>query len=85
MEALQFIQIDPKEFQSEIIKGVIQALGNPKEEEILMTQQEVADFYKVSKATVIKWQKEGKIKAYSISNERRYKKSELISALTEMK
>lgn len=85
MEALQFIQIDPQNFKDEIISGVIKALEKPKDEEELLTQQEVADFYKVSKPTIIKWQKDGKIKAYSINNERRYKKSELLSALVLMK
>ena len=85
MEALQFIQIDPQNFKDEIIRGVIKALEKPKDEEELLTQQEVADFYKVSKPTIIKWQKDGKIKAYSINNERRYKKSELLSALVLMK
>lgn len=82
METLQFIQVNPKDFQNEIINGILEVLSKPKEDEVLLTQKEVAEFYKVSKATIIKWQKEGKINAYSIDNERRYKKSELIEALT---
>jgi len=85
MQAIQFIQINPQDFKEEIINGFLKAIGKPKDEEILLTQQEVADFYKVSKATIIKWQKSGKINAYSIDNERRYKKSELLSALILMK
>lgn len=85
MESLQFIQINPQEFKDDIIKGLLSAMIKTKDDEVLLTQQEVADFYKVSKATIIKWQKEGKINAYAIDNERRYKKSELIDALVQMK
>jgi excisionase family DNA binding protein len=85
METLQFIQMNPKDFKNEIINGILEIMAKPKEEEVLLTQKEVADFYRVSKATIIKWQKEGKIKAYSIDNERRYKKSELLDNLVLMK
>lgn len=85
MESLQFIQINPQDFKDDIIKGLLSAMIKPKDDEVLLTQQEVADFYKVSKATIIKWQKDGKINAYAIDNERRYKKSELIDALVQMK
>ena len=85
METLQFIQMNPKDFQNEIINGILEIMSKPKEEEVLLTQSEVADFYRVSKTTIIKWQKSGKIKAYSIDNERRYKKSELLDNLVLMK
>jgi excisionase family DNA binding protein len=85
METIQFIQMNPKEFQMEIINGILAVLEKPKEDEVLLTQSEVCTFYKVSKTTIIKWQKEGKIKAYSIDNERRYKKSELLDGLVLMK
>jgi excisionase family DNA binding protein len=85
METLQFIQMNPKDFQTEIINGILAVLEMPKDDEVLLTQSEVCSFYKVSKTTIIKWQKEGKIKAYSIDNERRYKKSELLDSLILMK
>jgi excisionase family DNA binding protein len=85
MEAIQFIQVNPKDFQNEIIKGILEIIAKPKDDEVLLTQSEVCAFYKVSKPTIIKWQKEGKIKAYSIDNERRYKKSELLDTLVLMK
>jgi hypothetical protein len=85
METLQFIQMDPKNFQEEIINGILAVLEKPKEEEVLLTQSEVCTFYKVSKTTIIKWQKEGKIKVYGIDNERRYKKSELLDSLILVK
>jgi hypothetical protein len=85
METLQFIQMDPKNFQKEIIDGILAILSKPKEEEVLLTQSEVCAFYKVSKTTIIKWAKEGKVKVYSIDNERRYKKSELLDSLVLMK
>ena len=85
METLQFIQMNPEDFKNEIIKGILEIVAKPKEEEVLLTQSEVCAFYKVSKPTIIKWQKEGKIKAYAIDNERRYKKSELLDSLVLMK
>lgn len=85
MELIQFIQVNPKEFQNEIINGILAIMAKPKEDEVLLTQSEVCAFYKVSKPTIIKWQREGKIKAYSIDNERRYKKSELLDNLVLVK
>lgn len=84
MEAIQFINITPTEL-SHIIKNEVIEFIKPKEEEELLTQKEVADFYKVSVQTIIKWQKDGKIKAYAIANERRYKKSELLDNLKLVK
>jgi len=85
METLQFIQMNPKEFQKEIINGILEIMEKPKEDEVLLTQKEAAAFYKVTVQTIIKWQKDGKIKAYAIDNERRYKKSELLDNLKLMK
>lgn len=82
---IQFIEVSPKEFQDEIIRGILEIMNQPKETEELLTQTEVCAFYKVSKPTIIKWQKEGKINAYAIDNERRYKKSELMSNLVLIK
>jgi excisionase family DNA binding protein len=84
-KTIQFIQVSPNEFREEIIKGILEIMNPVKEQEELLTQTEVCAFYKVSKPTIIKWQKEGKIKAYSIDNERRYKKSELLESLVLMK
>jgi excisionase family DNA binding protein len=82
---IQFIEVNPKEFQEEIIKGILEILNAPKEAEELLTQTEACAFYRISKPTIIKWQKEGRIKAYAIDNERRYKKSELLDILILMK
>jgi excisionase family DNA binding protein len=84
MEPIQFTQLDPEKLKKVLVDGLLEILS-PVLTDGLMTQQEVADFYKVSTATIIKWQKEGKIKAYAIDNERRYKKSELMENLTLMK
>jgi len=84
-KTIQFIQVNPKEFQEEIIKGILAIMNPVQEQEELLTQTEVCAFYKVSKPTIIKWQKEGKINAYAIDNERRYKKSELMSNLVLIK
>lgn len=84
MEAIQFTQLDPSSLKKEILEGILTILS-PVLTDGLLTQQEVADFYKVSKPTIIKWQKQGRIKAYAIDSERRYKKSELMDALILMK
>ena len=44
MESLQFIQINPQEFKDDIIKGLLSAMIKTKDDEALLTQQEVADF-----------------------------------------
>lgn len=84
MKAIQFINTTPDEL-NELIVAAVSAFFKPKEEEILLTQKEVAAFYKVSVQTIIKWQAEGKIKVYGIANERRYKKSELLNNLIQLK
>jgi excisionase family DNA binding protein len=84
MEPIQFTQLDPEKLKKVLVDGLLKILS-PVLTDGLMTQQEVADFYKVSKKTIVKWQKEGKIKAYAIDNERRYKKSELMDNLILMK
>jgi len=84
-KSIQFIQVTPEYLTDMIAKGVLAIINPQKEQEILLTQTEVAAFYRVSKPTIIKWQKEGKINAYAIDSERRYKKSELISNLVLVK
>ncbi|MVO09777.1 helix-turn-helix domain-containing protein [Flavobacterium sp. TP390] len=85
MEAVQITNLSPLEL-SRLIKNEVMEFVKPKEEEEeLLTQKEVAGFYKVSVQTIIKWQKDGIIKAYAIGNERRYKKSELIKNLILIK
>ena len=53
METLQFIQMNPKDFQNEIINGILEIMSKPKEEEVLLTQSEVCAFYKVSKPQML--------------------------------
>ncbi len=86
MEAVQFVQLDPSSLKKELLEGILTILS-PIITDGLMTQQEVADFYKASKPTIIEWQKKGKIKVYTIPGTtlRRYKKSELMDALILMK
>lgn len=79
---IQFINISPEEFARNIVKQVLE-LQNP-EEEAMLTQQEIADYYKVTKQTIINWQKRGVINAYLIDNVIRYKKSELNEKLKKI-
>jgi uncharacterized protein YjcR len=78
------IRLDTEKLKEDLVEGILKILS-PILTDGLMTQQEVADFYRVSPATIIKWQKDDKIKAYAIADERRYKKSELMDNLILMK
>src|SRR5688572_4998722 len=53
----------------------------PQPEEELMTTGEATKILRVSKVTLSKWRKEGRIKFYRIGTRVRFKKSELMAAL----
>lgn len=57
----------------------------PKEPEELMTQKDVAKLLDVSNVTVWKYTKDGTIKGYRIAGQVRYKRSEILQSLTEIK
>lgn len=50
-----------------------------------MTRSEVCDFLKISKPTLHKWTKEGKIEGHRIGKFVRYKKEDVISSLTQIR
>ncbi len=90
MEAINFEQLPSVvlELQKEVsnfkslMTNVIEA---SKKEEELLTVQETADFFKISKPTLYRWINEGAITVYGVSGSRFFKKSELIESLTALK
>lgn len=87
MQAVQFIQITPEEFQESILNGVqeqislLKAEFQPKESTEYLTRNEVAQLLKVDLSTVHNWTKKGKIKAYGLGNRVYYKRHELNQSL----
>jgi len=53
-------------------------IESDKNKEIVFTRNEALDFLKVTGATLIRWQKSGKIKFKAIGGRRYYLKSELM-------
>lgn len=53
----------------------------PKEQEELMTRQEVADYFKINITTLWNWTKRGKLISYGIGYRVYYKRSEIESSL----
>lgn len=79
MEAIQFINITPTELSKMLRSEITDLIKEKEKSEELLTQKEVANFYKVSVQTIINWQKAGIINVYNIGNEKQYKKSKLIN------
>lgn len=81
MEAIQFINITPTELSKMLRSEITDLIKEKEKSEELLTQKEVANFYKVSVQTIINWKKAGIINVYNIGNEKQYKKSKLINNL----
>lgn len=85
MGAIQFINKHPEEFLHEISQLIDQKIHEHfkkfkmEHQEQILTQKEAAKFLRISKGTLIKWCKIGKIKSYKIGKQLRYKKSELLN------
>jgi excisionase family DNA binding protein len=77
------------DFKNEIISGVITALkhfGNDSQNnnsEIILSRQEAADILKISLVTLWDLTRKDKIPAFRIGNKVRYKKSDVMNALTQ--
>lgn len=52
-----------------------------KNQELLLTRTETAEYLKINMTTLWNWTKKGKLKAYGISNRVYYKKNEIDEAL----
>lgn len=87
-EIIQIESINAEEFKDEIIKGEIMALKELNlpiqnaDENILLTREETAKMLSVSLVTLWTWDKKDIIQTYRIGNKIRYKKSDLLNALT---
>jgi excisionase family DNA binding protein len=88
-EIIQIESINAEEFKDEIIKGVIMALKELNlpiqnaDENILLTREETAKMLSVSLVTLWTWDKKDIIQSYRIGNKVRYKKSDVLNALTK--
>jgi excisionase family DNA binding protein len=88
-EIIQIENINAEEFKDEIIKGVIMALKELNlpiqnaDENILLTREETAKMLSVSLVTLWTWDKKDIIQSYRIGNKVRYKKSDVLNALTK--
>ncbi|WP_298342230.1 helix-turn-helix domain-containing protein [uncultured Algibacter sp.] len=56
----------------------------PKEQEELMTRQEVADYLKINITTLWNWTKKGKLNSYGIGYRVYYKRSEIENTLIKI-
>jgi hypothetical protein len=88
-EIIQIESINAEEFKDEIIKGVIMALKELNfpiqnaDENILLTREETAKMLSISLVTLWVWDKKDIIQSYRIGNKVRYKKSDVLNALTK--
>ena len=91
MGEVLIIQVSREELK-ELIRASIteafnetqQALKNKSGEELLLKIEEVSDILKVSKVTIHKWKKSGRIPFHRISNRIFFKKSEILDSLKKI-
>jgi excisionase family DNA binding protein len=88
----QIIQIEntnADDFKNEIINGVITALksfagqSQTNNSEIILSREEAAKLLKISLVTLWDMTRKDKIPAFRIGNKVRYKKSDVLNALTQ--
>ncbi|MDI9309417.1 MAG: helix-turn-helix domain-containing protein [Limnohabitans sp.] len=90
MEAIQFIQITPQQFQELIlivIKQEIEILKKefqPKEPTEFLTRSQVAELLKIDLSSVHNWTKKGKLIAYAMQGRVYYKRSEIEQAMIQL-
>lgn len=90
MEAIQFIQITPQQFQEEILKAIKQELETlkkefqPKQPIEYLTRSQVAELLKIDLSSVHNWTKRGKLMAYGIQGRVYYKRSEVEQAMIKI-
>lgn len=87
-QIIQIENIDAEDFKNEIISGVIDALEkryatSQKEEEQILTREEAAKLLSISLVTLWDLTRKDKIPAFRIGNKVRYKKSDVLNALTQ--
>jgi len=90
MQAVQFIQITPQEFQESILQefkaqiSLLKAEFQPKEPTEYLTRNQVKEMLDVDLSTIHNWTKRGKIKAYGIGNRVYYKRREIEQAIVPL-
>lgn len=91
MKSLQFIQVTPEQLQEAIIAGVNTKLEElkkgfePKSPTEYLTRREVAEMFKIDISSVHNWTKKGIIISYQIGGRVYYKRSEIETAIVELK
>lgn len=69
---------------NKVLEGLeisLERLQNKKNQELLLTRTETADYLKINITTLYNWTKKGKLKAYGLGNRVYYKKNEIDEAL----
>ena len=90
MNAIQFIQVTPEQFQQTIIDGAKKQLEElkknfqPKEPTEYLTRGEVALMLKIDLSTVHNWTKSGKLKSYGIGNRVYFKREEVENSIKKL-
>lgn len=85
MGTIQLIQVSPVELTAMIAEAVKMILPSPKDEDVLMNSEQVAEYLDIDVSTLQRWKKAGKITAYAIEGIVRYKKSEILQLLKPLK
>jgi excisionase family DNA binding protein len=86
---LQMEILNSNDFKNEIINGVITALKSSGEhpqdnnDEIILSREEAAKLLSISLVTLWDLTRKDKIQAFRIGNKVRYKKSDVLNALTQ--
>ena len=85
---IQIENINVEDFTNEIIKGVMTALKGSESysqnnSEIILSREEAAKLLSISLVTLWDLTRKDKIAAFRIGNKVRYKKSDVLKALTQ--
>ena len=85
---IQIENINVEDFKNEIIKGVMTALKGSENQsqnnsEIILSREEAAKLLSISLVTLWDLTRKDKIAAFRIGNKVRYKKSDVLKALTQ--
>ncbi|MFG6685112.1 helix-turn-helix domain-containing protein [Mariniflexile sp. HNIBRBA6329] len=87
-QILQIENTESSKFIPEILKGFQDILNKQnntsKDDEVLLTREDVAEMLSISLVTLWKYTKDDIIPAYRIGTKVRYKKSEILLALKQM-
>ena len=84
MKKAIFTNLEIKDIETLIrrcIKEELEEFGNNKEEDELLKATEVCKYLKISKVTLYKWLREGKISGYYLATRLFFWRSEINSAL----